>query len=87
MGEMSISEGLCALFMRVGDAFIKPYQNRVVVCPACGGSLQQYEKADISEDGFAYRARICSKCGGITHTKQAPESITGFEKASTCAPG
>lgn len=64
-----------------GDAGMKgvPRRNRVTACPNCGGKLRAGKNAYASDAGFIYRARVCRACGAATHTKQAPEEITGVE--------
>lgn len=55
-------------------------RNRVTECPECGGKLGFDRDAYTSDSRFIYRARPCSACGAIIHTKQSPEEVTGVER-------
>lgn len=53
--------------------------NRLFFCPYCSGRLGGDKSPYVSEQGVAYRTRICRDCGLTVYSKQGPEEITGTE--------
>ncbi|MDL2316277.1 hypothetical protein LJC59_04275 [Desulfovibrio sp. OttesenSCG-928-A18] len=49
--------------------------NRLRRCPRCHGALLHDKYPYTSAGGCIYRARRCSGCGAVVHSKQQPEEL------------
>lgn len=59
-----------------GNDSVVPVQNRLLLCPECGGRLSSDKNAFTAREGHILRERVCSHCHSIFYTRQDPERVT-----------